>query len=426
MNTKLINVVEAQKAERDYLLSKETVERDQSEVLKRHLRSELIKVITGPRRAGKSMLTLQVLKDHSFAYANLEDNSLSPLLDGDALFEAVNEVYGKVDFYFFDEIQSLDRWQEWINKLHRRGKNIIITGSNSKLLSKELATSLTGRFIQTELFPFSFREFIRIPHYLRTPVTSNSGHLDQILFEKYLEQGGFPEIALSKVDPKDYLKTLLDSISLNDIINRYRIRSASQLHSLMVLLINSVAARFSARSLERALEGAISIATVQKFLRYFNEAYIFEDLQRYFHKPRERLKADRKIYMVDNGFISYAGSSSTSNRARLLENLVYMELRRRGLRPGIELFYYVTAAGYEVDFIVRDEGKTLEMYQVSLSLDTQKTLERELRSLAQAAEELRCGKLTILVGQGTAETRHYENYPINVIPLREWCLQRAS
>ncbi|MBN8548311.1 MAG: ATP-binding protein, partial [Deltaproteobacteria bacterium] len=295
MNSKLINLVQAQKAERDLLISKETIVREQSSKLKGQLSSELVKVITGPRRAGKSVLTFQVLKGLNFAYLNLEDNSLPQPIDGDGLFDAVNEVYGAVDFYFFDEIQSLDGWEKWINKLHRRGKNILITGSNSKLLSKELATSLTGRFLQTELFPFSFREFVGVPQYLRTLPTGEAGHQDQALFQKYLEQGGFPEINLSQIDPRDYLKTLLDSIVLNDIINRYRIRSSTQVRSLMMLLINSVASRFSARSLERALEGALSIATVQKFLGYFNEAYVFEDLPRYFHKTRERLKADRKI-----------------------------------------------------------------------------------------------------------------------------------
>jgi len=426
MNSRLNNIIQAQKAERDFFLSKETIERDQSRTLKRHLDSDMVKVITGPRRAGKSVLTFQVLKGLSFAYLNLEDNSLPYPIEGDDLFEAVSKVYGAADFYFFDEIQSLDKWEKWINKLHRRGKNIIITGSNSKLLSKELATSLTGRFLQTELFPFSFREFVKIPQYLRTPVTSDMSRLDQIFFEKYLEQGGFPEINLSKTDPRDYLKTLLDSIVLNDIINRYKIRSSNQVRSLMMLLINSVAARFSARSLERALEGALSIATIQKFLRYFNEAYIFEDLQRYFHKTRERLKADRKLYTVDNGFITFAGSAATSNKAKLLENLAFMELRRRGLRAGIELFYYVTTNGYEVDFIVRNDGKTSAMYQVSLSLDSQKTLERELRSLAQAAEELRCKNLTILVGEGHSQTLAFNKHQIEVTPLREWCLENLS
>ncbi|MCO6430475.1 MAG: ATP-binding protein [Deltaproteobacteria bacterium] len=426
MNSRLSNVIHAQKAERDLLGSKESIAREQSPKLKGQLSSDLVKVITGPRRAGKSVLTFQVLKGLNFAYLNLEDNSLPQPVDGDDLFEAIDEVYGTVDFYFFDEIQSLDRWEKWINKLHRRGKNIIITGSNSKLLSKELATSLTGRFLQTELFPFSFREFVEVPHYLRTPVTADVSRLEQLLFDQYLEQGGFPEINLSKIDPRDYLKTLLDSIVLNDIINRYKIRSSSQVRSLMTLLINSVASRFSARSLERALEGALSIATIQKFLGYFNEAYVLEDLPRYFHKTRERLKADRKMYIIDNGFVTFAGSAATSSKAKLLENLAFIELRRRGLRAGIELFYYVTTTGYEVDFIMRNDGKTSEMYQVSLSLDSQKTLERELRSLEQAAEELKCKKLTLLVGEGHAQTLTSNKHQIEVIPMREWCLKNFS
>lgn len=198
------------------------------------------------------------------------------------------------------------------------------------------------------------------------------------------------------------------------------------MRSLMTLLINSVASRLSARSLERALEGALSVATIQKFLRYFNEAYVFEELPRYFHKTRERSKADRKIFIIDNGFVTFAGSAATSNKAKLLENLAFMELRRRGLRAGIELFYYVTTTGYEVDFLSRNDGKTLEMLQVSLSLESQKTLERELRSLVQAAEELKCRKLTILVGEGHAQTLTFDKHQIEITPMREWCQEKLS
>ena len=317
---------------------------------------------------------------------------------------------GKTDYLFFDEIQNYPHWESFINKLHRRQYNLVITGSNSRLLSRELGSALTGRHLPFELLPFSF------PEYLLSLGTGTSGEADA--FRRYLQWGGFPEVVLGAAEPAAYLRALFDSIVLRDIVTRHRIRAAAAMHNLLNLLINNAASRFSARSLERAL-GTLSIATVQKFIGYAREAYLVQDLQPYFFKPKVRINADRKIYALDNGLISAMSQPVTSDQSRLLENMVFVELVRRGFRPNLDLFYYRTRAGAEVDFLIRRGPENLELLQVTQSLSSLKTREREMRALRQAAGELGMPKLTVITLH-TEERIREAGIEINVLPCGTW------
>lgn len=189
------------------------------------------------------------------------------------------------------------------------------------------------------------------------------------------------------------------------------------------LLINNAASRFSARSLERSL-GTLSTATIQKFIAYCREAYLVQDLQPYFFKPKIRLKADRKIYALDNGFISASSQPVTANTSRLLENLVFIELVRRKYKPNIELFYYQTRSGAEVDFLLRRGSENLELLQVTLSLSALKTREREIRALRLGAEELKPRRLTV-VTLDTTERIRGAGAEIDVVSCRTWLTART-
>ncbi len=409
----LTTLLEAHKRERDLALRRTLVPREKSADLSKALPSNLVKVITGPRRAGKSTLAFQTLADKKFAYLNFEDDALKGDVASDELVEAMDHVYGKVEFVFFDEIQNYPEWESFVNKLHRRDRNLVITGSNSRLLSRELGSALTGRHLSFELLPFGYREFL-----------SGLGHeksADLESFRRYLTWGGFPEVVLGHSEPQGYLRTLFDSIVLRDIVTRHRIRSSTAIRDLLNLLINNAASRFSARSLERSL-GSLSVATVQKFIAYFREAYLVHDLQPYFFKTRVRLKADRKIYAYDNGFISALSQPALSNDPRLLENLVFVELVRRGFKPNLDLFYYQTRSGTEVDFLLREGSKNRELIQVTQSLSALKTRERELRSLHQAAEELKVSKLTVIT-MDTEETIKEDGVKIHVVPCHKWLME---
>lgn len=407
----LATVIEAHRRERDLALSRPLVPRQIGASLAQGLSSNLVKVITGPRRAGKSTLAFQALAGRSFAYLNFEDDALrNEETDSDDLVQALDAVYGKTDFFFFDEIQNFPQWESFINKLHRRGHNLVITGSNSHLLSGELGSALTGRHLALELLPFSFQEFLLAVGADEKPASE--------IFRRYLVWGGFPEVVLGAADPAGYLRTLFDSVVLRDIVTRHRIRATTAIHDLLSLMMNTAASRFSARSLGRSL-GALSTATIQKFIGYCRDAYLIQDLQPYFFKPRMRIKADRKIYSFDNGLISAKSQPATSNDSRLLENLVFVELVRRGFRPNIDLFYYQTRSGNEVDFLLRRGAKNLELLQVTQNLSSLKSREREIRALRQGAEELNAGRLTV-VTLDTTETIREAGMEIEVTPCHRW------
>ena len=412
----LNTTVEAHRRERDLALKRSLVPRELASSLSKALSSRLVKVITGPRRAGKSTLAFQVLAGRRFAYLNFEDDALRGEIDGDQLVDAIGSVYGKTDFLFFDEIQNYPHWESFVNKLHRREYNLLITGSNSRLLSRELGSALTGRHLAFELLPFSFQE------YLLGLGTETAD--DAEAFQRYLLWGGFPEVVLGAAEPSGYLRTLFDSVVLRDIVTRHRIRASTAMHDLLNLLMNNAASRFSARSLERAL-GSLSTATIQKFIAYAREAYLVQDLQPYFFKPRLRVKADRKIYAFDNGLISAKSQPVTRNQSRLLENLVFVELVRRGFKPNLDLFYYQTRAGAEVDFLLRRGSENLELIQVTQDLSSLKTREREIRALRQGAEDLNLRRLTVVTLE-TQERIREAGTQINVVPCRTWLTARSQ
>lgn len=411
----LNTTIEAHRRERDQALRRAFVPRELARSLSESLSSSLVKVITGPRRAGKSTLAFQSLADRSFAYLNFEDDALRDEIDGDELVEAIEAVYGKTDFLFFDEIQNYRHWESFINKLHRRNFNLVITGSNSRLLSRELGSALTGRHVAFELLPFSFQEFLVAQGTKETDVSE--------CFQRYLIGGGFPEVVLGRGAHTDYLRTLFDSVVLRDIVTRHRIRAGTAMHDLLTVMMNNAASRFSARGLERSL-GSLSTATIQKFIGYCREAYLIQDLQPYFFKPRLRVKSDRKIYAFDNGFISAKSQPVTSNTSRLLENLAFVELVRRGFKPNIDLFYYQTRSGTEVDFLLRRGSSNIELIQVTQNLASLKAREREIRSLHQGAEELKLRKLTVVTLE-TEERIREAGHEINVVPCRKWLLAQS-
>jgi len=297
---------------------------------------------------------------------------------------------------------------------------LVLTGSNSHLLSRELGSALTGRHLAFELLPFSFSEFIEAKRL--GPTSGDQKQTAEVseVFQQYLIWGGFPEVVLEHAEPFSYLRNLFDSVVLRDIVTRHRIRQSTAIHDLLTLLMNSAANCFSARGLERSL-GSLTTATIQRYLAYCREAYLVQDLHPYFFKPRMRIKADRKIYALDNGFVTAKSQPATSNTSRLLENLVFVELLRRGFKPNIELFYYKTRSGYEVDFLLRQGSKNLELIQVTQNLTALKTRERETRALFQAAAELNLKKLTI-VTLNTEDRIREAGWEVNILPCSKWVM----
>ena len=415
-------VIIQQKEELLGLLNKEYLPRIESGINNDFLNSGLIKLISGARRAGKSVLALQLLKETSFAYLNFDDDLLLKNFDEDLLTQALYEIYPDFNYLFLDEIQNLPDWELWVNKLYRRGFNLIITGSNSRLLSNEMASTLTGRYLQINVHPFSFKEFVDYSGLKQSDVIALPSEIGKLsaLFIQYQTFGGFPETVLNPAIHKNYLSSLFDSVLLRDIVKRFKIRQTQQLYDLSVYLLSNYTNQYSFNQLKADL-GFNSVATVQKFCSYLEESFLFYHLPRYDKKVKLQQKSLRKCYIIDNGFVKARSFELSPNYGRLLENLVFTELLRRGFIPGQSLFYYKTRNDREVDFVCRDGYQIVQLIQVSYDISQQKTLKRELDSLVESAQELNCNNL-LLINTTRKETIEHRDSRIELVLATDWFL----
>ena len=389
MKTTILN----QRAERDELLSRPYQQRHTKYDADELLQNPLIKLITGPRRVGKSVFALLMLQGKNFAYLNFDDNQLLEKWEEDLAMSALDDVYPNYDFMLLDEIQNLPDWDLWVSKLYRRGKNLIITGSNAKMLSSEMATVLTGRYLQIEMLPFSLDETMSWKNI--SPDREEQATQAITLADDYMRNGGYPETIPARSITKSYLSTLFDSILLKDVARRHKVRNTTDLYSLATYLLSNFCNPISANELAGEL-GLASVATTKKFCDYLNEPYLFFYLPRFNNKLKLMNKAPKKVYVVDNGFVQSTAFNLSENLGRLLENQVFVELLRRGYIPGQTLFYYRTRNDKEVDFVTRKGAKVEQLIQVCYDMTSEKTRKRELDALAEAAEELHCDNLLII------------------------------
>lgn len=389
MKTTILN----QRAERDELLSRPYQQRHTKYDADELLQNPLIKLITGPRRVGKSVFALLMLQGKNFAYLNFDDNQLLEKWNEELVMSALDDVYPDYDFMLLDEIQNLPDWDLWVSKLYRRGKNLIITGSNANMLSSEMATVLTGRYLQIEMLPFSLDETMRWKNI--SPDRKEQAAQAIVLADDYMRNGGYPETIPSRSITKSYLSTLFDSILLKDVAKRHNVRNTSDLYNLATYLLSNFCNPISANELAGEL-GLSSVATTKKFCDYLNEPYLFFYLPRFNNKLKLMNKAPKKVYVVDNGFVQSTAFNLSDNLGRLLENQVFVELLRRGYIPGQTLFYYRTRNDKEIDFVTRKGAKVEQLIQVCYDMTSEKTRKRELDALVEAAEELHCDNLLII------------------------------
>ena len=389
MKTTILN----QRAERDELLSRPYQQRHTKYDADELLQNPLIKLITGPRRVGKSVFALLMLQGKNFAYLNFDDNQLLEKWEEDLAMSALDDVYPDYDFMLLDEIQNLPDWDLWVSKLYRHGKNLIITGSNANMLSSEMATVLTGRYLQIEMLPFSLDETMRWKNI--SPDRKEQAAQAIVLADDYMRNGGYPETILARGITKNYLSTLFDSILLKDVAQRHNVRNTTDLYNLATYLLSNFCNPISANELAGEL-GMSSVATTKKFCDYLNEPYLFFYLPRFNNKLKLMNKAPKKVYVVDNGFVQSTAFNLSENLGRLLENQIFVELLRRGYIPGQTLFYYRTRNDKEIDFVTRKGAKVEQLIQVCYDMTSEKTRKRELDALVEAAEELHCDNLLVI------------------------------
>ncbi|MEK6827202.1 MAG: ATP-binding protein [Nanoarchaeota archaeon] len=414
------DIIEMQKRELNLFLKESYVERIEPNI---DLTNSLIKVIIGPRRAGKSFFSINNLsKDGKFGYVNFDDEELIRVEDYNDIISAVNSVYENPKILFLDEIQNLPRWELFVNRLQRQGYFLVLTGSNSHLLSKELATHLTGRHIQIIVFPFSFKEYLSFENKNLTASETKTKLSDYIIF------GGYPEPLIKKINYKDYLTTLLNSILFKDIVKRYKVRFSQSISDLSEQLLSNIANEYSYNSLSK-ISKIKSTHTIEKYLQYLEESFIFFSVKRFSYKVKEQISSIKKIYCIDNGFIHAKAFNSSQNSGKLYENLVAIELKKQELNGKINFYYWKNQQQEEVDFVIKKGIKIEQLIQVCYNLNNIETKNREIRALLKAGDELKCKNLFIinLDKEGEEEIEWFNmKAKIKFIPLWKWLLEMKN
>lgn len=407
------NIILSQRAERDELLARPYLQRSTKYDAEELLVNPLIKLITGPRRVGKSVYALLMLQGKNFAYLNFDDSLLLDNWDEELVMKMLDDVYPGYSYLLLDEVQNLPNWDLWINKLLRRGRNLVVTGSNAKMLSSEMATVLTGRYLQIEMFPFSLAETMRWKGV--DVVSDEQAAYTAVVVDDYMRNGGYPETLQSRSMTKSYLSTLFDSILLKDVARRHNVRNTTDLYNLATYLLSNFCNPVSATVLASEL-GLSSVTTAKKFCDYLAEPYLFYYLPRFNHKMKLMKKALSKVYVVDNGFVQSTAFNLSENLGRLLENQVFVELLRRGYVPGQTLFYYRSRNDKEIDFVTRTGPKVEQLIQVCYDMNAEKTRKRELDALAEASEELHCAHLLVVTNAQESDVE-WKNNRIRVVSI---------
>ncbi len=403
------------------LEQREFFEREE-DIVKRAFPESLLKtpkivVITGIRRCGKSTLLKEVsgkFKNH--AYANFEDERFLEFTvkDFNTLLEVFLELGPKTDTLFFDEIQNIPGWEKFVRRLFTEGYKIFVTGSSSNLLSSEIATSITGRNLKYELFPFSFKEYLLYRKFkTRDTYTTKekaalSGH-----FEDYVKYGGFPEIIKSRNEKE--LMEIYQDILIKDLLVRLQIRDSKDFRDLSMYLLSNISRKMSYNSLKNLL-GFSNTSKVKNYVEFLEEAYLFFTLNKYDPSLKKQLLSPRKVYAIDTGLVNAVSFMFSENAGSLLENIVFLELKRRFK----EIYYHEDKK--ECDFLVKQKEKIVQAIQVTVSIADPNTEKREMEGLMEAMERYDL-KEGYIITKDTEKTINLEGRTVYVKPVITWLLK---
>jgi len=359
-------------------------------------------VVSGIRRTGKSTLLRQLIANHAaFNYLNFEDVRIFGFELKD--FKRLEDFFSSEgsNLYFFDELQNVDGWERYIRTLLDNKKTVVITGSNASLLSKELGSKLTGRHLRYELFPFSFKEFLSFKD--TNPSLNN--------FEDYLQTGGMPEYI--KLQNDMILQELFNDIIARDITVRYNLRNPKLVKELALYLLSNVGKEFSFQKLRKMYDLG-SVNTVISLIGYYEDSYLLFTVPQFDFSLRSRLVNAKKVYAIDTGLIRANSVSFSQDKGRMLENIVFIHLKRLGK----EVFYF--KKDNECDFITRDAKKKLELFQVCFELN-EDNKDREINGMLAAMDYTRLKSGTILTLNQT-DKLDFDNKTIIVKPVWQWLI----
>lgn len=393
-------------------------------------------IFVGMRRVGKTYLMFQHMKQalergvakEKFLYINFEDDRLSQFRATN--FQTLLDVYFKLYpqwveaddlIFYFDEIQVVDGWEKFIRRLLDKEKMaIFITGSSARSLSKDIATSLRGRSLETEVFPLSFKEYLQYKKIDNKKDIAKERAILQHEALEYLKRGGFPEtLALSDSLHHRLLQSYVNAAVFRDVIDRHQLNNPHLVKLFLLHCLQSLAAPLSITKVYNDFKSrgeSLTRAKLYEYLSYFEDAYLIYNVPLYDLSLRKRQVNPSKIYGVDPGLVTAYSVTPQMEDGVRLENAVYLHLRQQGFEG---IYYYKTAKGKEVDFVTMHLNGTLELYQVCLKLDQEKTRERELSALIEAAKELKL-KRAFIVTLDTEERIEKEGLNIEVIPYWKW------
>ncbi len=408
-----------QKEELSLKKSETLIHRDKMSEI--NIDSNLAQIITGIRRSGKSTIATMMLNGKRYGFINFDDERLYTLeaKELNSLLESVYSVYGEIDYLLLDEIQNIDGWHLFVNRLLRKNMKIVLTGSNSNLLSKEMATHLTGRYLLNDLYTFSFKEYLKANRINSSYNTAKEKGILNKYFMDYLTNGGFPEIVFGE-DKNSYIKSLFEAIVSKDIIYRFNIRNIKSFREIAYWLTSNYSKELSYNRIKNIFKVG-SENTVKNFISYLEEAWVVISIPKFSFKKQESIR-NRKIYLVDNAFASLNDESSP-NTGRLLENVVLIQLMRLKNSRSYEVFYY--KQNTEVDFLIYKNRKVKELIQVSAFIHEDKTKEREIRALLTASENTNAESL-IIITMDEKDILLRKGKEIKIIPVVEWILEMDS
>ncbi len=399
----------------------ETVERELLPEILKWFEDDRILILTGLRRSGKSTLLRQIMREKAgFAYVNFEDERFLSFeaKDFEQLNEVLVEVYGNPNIFFFDEVQNVSKFETFVRRLQDQNKKVIITGSNASLLSSELGTRLTGRYKAFEVYPFSFTEFLSLKNIM---VDENAYYITEKkvnllrLFNEYLTTGGLPEYLKNK--DMEYVKTLYENILYRDIISRYSIKKQKVIKELVNILMTNISCLFTYNSLKNDV-GLANAITIKEYISYLSNSYLFFELQKFDYSVRKQLNYPKKAYVIDSAFNQVTGFNFSANKGRLLENFVFLELKRMNL----DIYYY--SDKNECDFVIKHGNKIAEVLQVCHTLN-ESNRKREIDGLIEAAEKFKLKRGLILTHEQEEEIT-VNNIVIRIMPVLKWVLERKT
>jgi len=386
-------------------------------------KSPFVIIISGIRRCGKSTLMNRIKTRDSY-YVNFDDERFInfDVNDFQKLYELLIELFGEKDIFLFDEIQNIPGWERFVRRLHDAGKKIYVTGSNATILSKELGTHLTGRNISFQLYPFSFREYLDMEKY-GIDFLDASDALDKLtsvekskikhMFNKYLKEGGFPEFVKTKKD--EYLKNVYENIIYRDIITRYGLTKEKPIKETVYFAVSNIGKEISFNTIKK-LTGLTSATTIKEYFEYLENSYLVFLISRYDVSLKKQAYYNKKAYFIDSGMARVIGFRASEDKGRVLENLVFLELKRKNC----EIYFHRQKK--ECDFLVRQGINIVKAIQVTCYLEENK--DREIAGLLEALNSHDLKEGLILTLDEEYEIKK-DNKKITVMPVWKWMLENV-